>query len=488
MRKLLTIATLLLLFSCNKSTDSTPLSMEPENSIEIRTYDKISYEQARVIAGKAYLDFESEATKGIEKQIIDNSIIGDNSTATKSGNSPIDTLLYVFNYANDGGYVVIPTNNVNGQIVAYVEQGNFNIQDTLDNELSKMLVHLMINNQLRANALYEAALVQTKNPFGTMETIPIGPMCKSSEPVYNPVFPAPGPPGPGGNSDIDYATRYGCYRPVNQFAEPTTVYNKTPLLTTNWNQGSPYNNQAKIIETKRAWAGCVAIAASQIMAYHAHPTIYPSTIVNTLVPSNFHSYSGKNTSLISLRKIKDFTKEGSFAAKDHLSRFIAIVGYMLNNGWGLDGTGAFSGDIPALLYALGYNMSSLVDYDIITVKNSLNQNKPLYIRGTSHESSTVKGGGHAWVLDGYKTIKWRVDRYAILFDEKGKFMKTKYVSTGFADEEFLHCNFGWGGSSNGYYSDGIFNTSNPNELTGNGKNSGYYFDDGLKVIPYITKR
>ena len=49
--------------------------------------------------------------------------------------------------------------------------------------------------------------------------------------------------------------------------------------------------------------------------------------------------------------------------------------------------------------------------------------------------------GHAWVIDGYK--------------------KRKYVSSsGHVDKRqyLVHCNWGWGGCNNGYFSSGIFKT------------------------------
>lgn len=491
MKKLLILATLLITLSCSKevSTD-TPVN---EALTEVDGYQKISFQEARSIAETAYLNFEDEATKGVTKRIINNSVIEGNSTVTKGGESAIDTLLYIFNYANDEGYVVIPTNNVNGQIVAYIEQGNFNIQDTLDNELSKMLVHLMINNQLRANAIYEASLVQTKNPFGIMETIPVGPMCRSTEEVENPTFPSPGPPGPEGNSDVDYAARYGCYRPVNQVSY-TTVYNKRPLLTTTWDQYPPFNDFALMVAhpdnpavVMRGLAGCVPVAVSQIMAYHAWPTVYPKFPQNIIA-----AWSETLTHLSELRNYRNCYSfdDASETMKQQVAKLLRITGVLLNCTYTFSGgTYAFSEDVPECLYKLGYKRALLKDYNISLIKSSLNQNKPLYMSGSRISNQTTGAkAAHAWVVDGYKTLEWRVDRYGILFNEKGKFTKTKYISTGFAEEELVHCNFGWIDSgSNGYYIDGVFNTSNPQELTGDRYLGGRLYEYDLKIIPFITK-
>jgi len=44
-----------------------------------------------------------------------------------------------------------------------------------------------------------------------------------------------------------------------------------PLLTTSWHQGAPYNNKCPMGDGGRTVVGCVATAASQIMAFHKWP-------------------------------------------------------------------------------------------------------------------------------------------------------------------------------------------------------------------------
>lgn len=47
----------------------------------------------------------------------------------------------------------------------------------------------------------------------------------------------------------------------------------TPLLTTTWNQGTPYNNLCPEYTTgKKCATGCVATAMAQVMSYHQWPT------------------------------------------------------------------------------------------------------------------------------------------------------------------------------------------------------------------------
>ena len=62
-----------------------------------------------------------------------------------------------------------------------------------------------------------------------------------------------------------------------------------PLLTTQWNQGTPYNDMCPIYTgTTRALSGCVATATAQIMNYHEYPT---SGIGSKIYTTNTHQFT-----------------------------------------------------------------------------------------------------------------------------------------------------------------------------------------------------
>lgn len=47
--------------------------------------------------------------------------------------------------------------------------------------------------------------------------------------------------------------------------------NISPLLTSRWSQGEPYNSSCPVIGENRASTGCVATAVAQIVNYHKWP-------------------------------------------------------------------------------------------------------------------------------------------------------------------------------------------------------------------------
>ena len=51
----------------------------------------------------------------------------------------------------------------------------------------------------------------------------------------------------------------------------STLSSVTPMLTTTWGQGSPYNAQCPKVGYYRAYTGCVATAMAQVMYYHRYP-------------------------------------------------------------------------------------------------------------------------------------------------------------------------------------------------------------------------
>ena len=64
------------------------------------------------------------------------------------------------------------------------------------------------------------------------------------------------------------ATRQGGV-PVPEARGTAAAYEAvSPLLTTKWGQGYPYNGLCPDYDNDRAAAGCVAVAMAQIMNYH----------------------------------------------------------------------------------------------------------------------------------------------------------------------------------------------------------------------------
>jgi hypothetical protein len=224
-----------------------------------------------------------------------------------------------------------------------------------------------------------------------------------------------------------------------------------PLVETRWNQGSPYNLLCPMIDGTRTVTGCVATTMAQLMYYHyTHYT--PSgfaAAANTDIPSYPITVEKKDHTTTSMTVGKldattfawsDMTttygKESTDAAKNAVAKLMQYCGSALHMMYGLNANGGSSAYSEAIPFALktyfGYdggiqhcyrkNYSYTAWMDLIY--GELAADRPVALGGQS------TGGGHSFICDGYK------------YDE---------------DADYFHINWGWGGSSDGYFPLSVLN-------------------------------
>lgn len=199
----------------------------------------------------------------------------------------------------------------------------------------------------------------------------------------------------------------------------------TPLLSCLWDQGSPYNYYCPEDAAGpggRVWVGCVATAMAQIMYYWR----YPETGTGS------HCYTPGNSSYG--QQCANFGQtaynwEGMINGIDNrfpeanaeLQYHCAVA---VNMDFGPNGSGSQSYLVPDRIdQYFRYNdavYEERQDFSysnwVTLLKDDIDAGKPLYYSGYTDDWS-----GHAFVCDGYQG-------------------------------ENFHFNFGWSGSSNGYYS------------------------------------
>ncbi len=202
------------------------------------------------------------------------------------------------------------------------------------------------------------------------------------------------------------------------------------LETALWNQTSPYNAKCPKIGSTATYTGCTATALAIVMRYHQWPECGTGTL-----PAYTTTTYQLSVDEVALGEAYDWTNmrlkysSGNYTQKESdavatLMRDCAI-GLQSDFGpIGSDGTGAYPSYIPSFL-------STYMDYDqtcryIIRsryntsewhqmMRNELDNDRPVIYSGYNDES------GHAFVLDGYDS------------------------------EDYFSVNWGWGGTSNGYF-------------------------------------
>ena len=208
-----------------------------------------------------------------------------------------------------------------------------------------------------------------------------------------------------------------------------------PLITAQWDQGPPFNGMCPTgpsgTSTGPAIVGCVAVGMAQVMYYWQYP---PTGIGNI-------SYYDSNYGTIEVdfeNAFYDYSAMSDTIGNEEVQELLFHCGAAVEMDYGPNGSGAAGGpfspsDYPSAFSALqehfGYqssmqfleknNYSDEVWFALI--KEELDNGRPVVY------DACASVGCHTWNVDGYQG-------------------------------DYIHCNWGWGGDSNGYY---LLNTLNP---------------------------
>jgi hypothetical protein len=207
---------------------------------------------------------------------------------------------------------------------------------------------------------------------------------------------------------------------LNSLRDPKDV---DPLVSSLWNQDSPYNlmcPEDPAGPSGHVYVGCVATAMSQIMHYYRYP----------INGTNDHCYTPGNPSYGVQCADFENTYYQWNGMMDNINMHnpwpIAELGYhcavSVNMNFSPNGSGSYSYIVPNRLNAFWrYNNAQYLEKGNYTqsawiniLKAEIDLSRPLYYSGSSTE------GGHAFVCDGYQG-------------------------------DNFHFNFGWSGYGNGFY-------------------------------------
>ena len=240
------------------------------------------------------------------------------------------------------------------------------------------------------------------------------------------------------------AARSQDVKPTNTRADvdPENIVVKPLLGDIMWDQMAPFNGMTP----GHAPTGCVATATAQIMRYWR----YPDHAVGT------HGYMSQSYGYLShdynyridwddMPVAPNGTPDNKIDAKPNptIARFMYGLGVAFDMNYSQQGSGTTHDKVvPALIRHYGYskNIKRITAQEAgslwsAIIKSELDADHPVLHGGTG------KGGGHSFVCDGYTT------------------------------DDLFHFNWGWSGTSNGWYK---LNALEPDALgTGGGAGGGY---------------
>ncbi len=221
--------------------------------------------------------------------------------------------------------------------------------------------------------------------------------------------------------------------------------NIAPLLTSKWDQDSPYNDFCPVQRDTVCPTGCVATAVAQLMYYHKWP--------EKGTGSNAYNWNGEILSADFSQSTYDWSamtdrygNNSSDASKAAVALLMHDVGIAVNMEYEAKSSGAFQQLIaPALATYFSYDKNikyvqrkyyGVKEWDDLVYKE-LAASRPVYYTGYTENYAN----GHAFACDGYR-------------------------------DGYFHINWGWGGVSNGYF---LLTALDPDQQGIGGSSSGYSY-------------
>ena len=372
-------------------------------------------EKTANLVGKNFLVSKTSSSSFKNGVSLELSYISDSKENSNTAYIKASNYFYVFNVSNGNGFVIVSADDNAQPILGYSDEADFNANDIPSNTQKWFELY---KNQIR--------YIIQKN------------LSPSSDIVSN------------------WNDLISGHAPNNNVGKKGAV---NPLVQTKWDQGQYYNELCPYDNTAsdRAATGCVATAMAQIMKFWNYPasgTGYHSYFHNKYgtVSANF---ANTNYDWTSMPNIVDFSRPEVATLMYHCGVGVDMNYDVAANG----GSGAYviaagspvaNNSEMALKTYFGYKASlqgiKRSDYSeqqwIALLKTELDAGRPILHAGAGGH------GGHCFVADGYD------------------------------NNNFFHFNWGWGGSSDGFFN---VNALNPGTI-GTGGGTGGFNSDQEAVI------
>ena len=330
------------------------------------------------------------------------------ATSQQGNKAPAaDQPLYVFNAANDGGFVVVSGDDRTDAILGYTEQGSYdedNLPPALKEWLSQMTIEIEALQQMPAEGRAASAPKAEPQQVTIHQAIP-------------------------------------------------------PLIKTEWNQGNTYKQQNyntdgiynfKLPKDGSYYypcTGCVAVCGAQIMYYFKCPQGQTTDVPGYPNENpNVNTSNGLPATTFQWDKMKTSYNSSSDAyseAAEAVAELMLYAGYAAKMRYAVGGSSAnqmalasgmaeYFGYDPYSLAYIKRSEHSIAEWDELMYKE-IAEGRPIIYDGAQAADGS---NGHAFLCDGY--------------DGAGLY----------------HFNWGWGGDSNGYFKLQATNPDGPDDYPG----------------------
>lgn len=226
-------------------------------------------------------------------------------------------------------------------------------------------------------------------------------------------------------------------------AHPEYVVNKapryasssvSPLLSTKWNQGEPYNCMCPMDNGKRSVTGCAATSMSMVFHFWQYPERINTTIPGYTTKTKHIEVEALSPTSFDWSYMLNSYTNGSYnnVQSNAVGKLMRYVGQAEKMDYTSQSSGASIVNMLNTVMLFGYDQDAYVHMKMddetgdvyfndeewaANLQYELNAGRPIVYVGNSAD-----GSGHAFNVDGYDAAR-----------------------------DAFHVNFGWGGNYNGYY-------------------------------------
>jgi len=258
----------------------------------------------------------------------------------------------------------------------------------------------------------------------------------------------------------------------------TQKVNKGKLISTTWDQLTPYNNmtpyygvsnnhyvysEEEVSGYSHCATGCVATAMAQVMNYHKWPQSQTQKIpayewksADISLPELPATTFNWGDDYMLTNYVENHQVVGNEVQQNAIATLMQYCGYSLEMDYGPESGSNTVKVAKALKSYFDYNNTTTCvsrnnyTYDkwIDLIYHEIANNRPVVYGGQS------SGGGHEFVCDGYENRD---------------------------GTDYFHINWGWGGQSDNYYVLSVLYPNNGQSTGGSTTNVGYKFDQDAVI-------
>lgn len=364
-----------------------------------------------------------------------------------------DPLIYVVNYTNDQGYVVLSATTAYTPILAQSDEGRFDLADLDQNHPVNFWLDEQKYIVKHADALPDSIRRKVASEwmaynFDRADVAPLSANADRPQVYYDSLRRWSLDPNIDvytyedyiqtseyqnlsqseknqitaglsyyGDGDLEGMTNNTLVLKANVYSNT-----KTQLLTTLWNQGYPYN---EFVPNKKD-LGCTVIASGQIMKYHKKPSTY-----------NWNNMPDDD-------------------ATTDTQSFLYNLGRAIGIDYTADKSASNIKHVNKTLQDYGYKTTFKSSHDVSAILSEVRNNRPVYLRGLWNNKGDEIG--HAWVCDGYNETTTMTKIRFMTVDNRifaSQDMMAEAYSTGSNNYTNMTFHYNWGGdkSLNGYFRD-----------------------------------